>query len=186
MQFRHTDLSSLAGHNECKEYRALRASHTIINTCRHIINRLTSMQCELNCTVNMSDMLGVNEEPHVNGLPYVSKLLRFCLFADDSSIYFDSDNLRTLQQDIRKVRKWLEANRLALNISKTNYVIFHSPAKKLNEFVRIKLGFKLINCVQSVKYFGILVDAAFSWKPQITELSKKLAWTTGIFCNIRH
>ena len=127
---------------------------------------------------------------YVNGLPNASKLLRFYLFADDTSIYFDSDNLSTLQKivnrELKKVRKWLEANRLALNISITNYVIFHSPAKNLNEFIRIKLGSKVINCVQSIKYFGILVDATLSWKPQIIELSKKLARTTGIFYKIRH
>ena len=80
---------------------------------------------------------------YVNDLPNASKLLRFYLFADDTSIYFDPDNLLTpqkivnRQQGVKKVRKWLEANRLALNISKTNYVIFPSPAKNLNEFIRI-------------------------------------------------
>ena len=33
---------------------------------------------------------------YVNDLSYVSKVLAFCLFADDTSIYFDSDNLITL------------------------------------------------------------------------------------------
>ena len=75
---------------------------------------------------------------YVNDLSYVSKVLTFYLFADDTSIYFDSDNLITLQKivnrELRKVRKWLEANRLSLNINKTNYVIFHSSAKKVSEF----------------------------------------------------
>ena len=127
---------------------------------------------------------------YVNDLPNTSKLLRFYLFADDTSIYIDSDNLSTLQKivnrELKKVRKWLEANRLALNISKTNYVIFHSSAKNLNEFIRSKLGSKVINRVQYIKYLGILVDATLSWKPQIIELSKKLARTTGIFYKIRH
>ena len=66
---------------------------------------------------------------YVNDLPYVSKILKFYLFADDTSIYYDSENLITLQKtinrELRKVRKWLEANRLSLNIAKTTYVIFH-------------------------------------------------------------
>ena len=127
---------------------------------------------------------------NVNDLPNGSKLLRFYLFANDTSIYFDSDNLRTLQKiddrKLRKVRKWLKANRLALNISKTNYVIFHSPAKKLNEFIRIKPGSKAINHVQSIRYLGILVGVTLSWKPQTIELSKKLARTVSIFYKIRH
>ena len=65
----------------------------------------------------------------VNDLPNISKVLELYLFADDTSIYYESDNLPTLQKivnrELRKVRKWLEANRLPLNIGKTNYVISH-------------------------------------------------------------
>ena len=113
---------------------------------------------------------------YVNDLPYVSKVLNFYLFADDTSIYFDSDNLithwRKSSRELRKVSKWLEANRLSLNISKTNYVIFHSSARKVSEFVRIKLDSKIINRVDYVKYLGILIDATLTWKHHITELSK--------------
>ena len=35
---------------------------------------------------------------YVNDLPSVSKILEFYLFADDTSIYFESDNLLTLQK----------------------------------------------------------------------------------------
>ena len=55
---------------------------------------------------------------YVNDLPSVSKVLRFYLLADDTSIYYDSDNLINLQKvvnrELRKVRKWLDANRLSL------------------------------------------------------------------------
>ena len=52
---------------------------------------------------------------YVNDLPGVSKVLRFCLFADGTSIYYDSDDFINLQKVVnralRKVRKWLDANR---------------------------------------------------------------------------
>ena len=37
-----------------------------------------------------------------------------------------------------------------------------------------------------MKYLGIFIDATLTWKHHITELSKKLARTTGIFFKIRH
>ena len=84
--------------------------------------------------------------------------MQFYLFADDTSIYFDSNNLVYLQKivnrELKKIKKWLEANRLALNIDKTNYVIFHSPARKIEEFVKIKLGSKPIT---RVNYINTLV-----------------------------
>ena len=64
--------------------------------------------------------------------------MKFYLFADDTSIYFDSKDLITLQKvvnrELKKVKKWLDANRLSLNISKTNYVIFHSQSKRIKAF----------------------------------------------------
>ena len=114
---------------------------------------------------------------YMNDLPYVSKVLQFYLFADNTSIYYDANDLITLQKVInresRKVSKWLEANRLALNISKTNYVIFHSASKKINEFIKVKLGWKAINQVDCIKYLGIFIDSTLSWKPHMLLNFKK-------------
>ena len=72
---------------------------------------------------------------YINDLSYVSKHLRFYLFANDTNIYFEAKDLETLQKIMNRkrshVKKWLEANKLSLNIEKTNFVVFHSPAKKL-------------------------------------------------------
>ena len=50
----------------------------------------------------------------------------------------------------------LEANLLSLNISKTNYVIFHSKVRKIDEFIRIKIGSKAIKHENYVRYLGLL------------------------------
>ena len=70
-------------------------------------------------------------------------------------------------------------------MSETNYVIFHSPAKRIDDFIRIKLGSKALSRVDYIKYLGVLADFTLTWKPHITELSKKPARTTGISFKIR-
>ena len=72
---------------------------------------------------------------YINDLPNVSKLLNtFYLFADDTNIYFKSNDITHLQKimnrELRKVKKWLDANLLSLNIDKTNFVIFHPTVIK--------------------------------------------------------
>ena len=49
-----------------------------------------------------------------------------------------------MNREFKKVEKWVDANQLALNIDKTNYVIFHSPQKKITEQIIIKLMKKKI------------------------------------------
>ena len=116
--------------------------------------------------------------------------MTFCLFADDTNIYYESSDLLNIQKvvnrELRKVRKWLEANRLALNIEKTNFVIFHSPKHKLTDHIVLKIGKKKISQESHVRFLGVLLDSTLSWRYHLTELAKKLARTAGIFYKIRH
>ena len=126
----------------------------------------------------------------INDLPNVSKYLTFYLFADDTNIYFESPELskieKVVNRELRKVRKWLEANRLALNVDKTNFVIFHSQQRKLTDHIVLKIGNKKIKQESYVKFLGVLLDSNLSWKFHLAELSKKLARTAGLFYKIRH
>ena len=91
-----------------------------------------------------------------------------------------------MNRELKKVRKWLDANRLSLNIDKTNFVVFHSPQIKLVEPVIIRFGKKKLKRESCVKFLGIMFDANLSWKYHIAELSKKLSRSIGIFDKIRH
>ena len=123
-------------------------------------------------------------------LPNSSSKLSFYLFADDTNIYFESDSLNHLQKvinkELRHVKKWLDANKLALNVEKTNFVIFHSVKNTLNEGISIKIGDQHVRQAKYVKFLGLLLDENLSWKYHLYELSKKLSRTCGIFFKIRH
>ena len=152
----------------------------------------TSETLEIKCGVPQGSVLGpLLFLLYINDLAKVSKKLTFFLFADDTNIYYESSNIldiqKTVNKELRKVRKWLEANRLALNIDETNFVIFHSPQNIPNDRVIIKFGRKKkVNQETYVKFLGVLLDSSLSWKPHITELSKKLSRTVGLFYKIRH
>ena len=154
------------------------------------VNGHTSAKIEITCGVPQGSVLGLLLFLiHINDLPNVSKYLSFYLFADDTNIYFKSHDLAHLQKimnrELKKVRKWLDANRLSLNIDKTNFVVFHSPHKKIDDPVVIRFGRKKIKRENCVKFLSILLDANLSWKYHVNELSKKLSRTIGIFYKIR-
>ena len=93
---------------------------------------------------------------------------------------------KVVNRELRKVRKWLEANRLALNIDKTNFIIFHSPQHKLTDHIVLKIVNKKIKQESHVRFLGVLLDSNLSWNFHLSELSKKLARTAGLFYKIRH
>ena len=118
---------------------------------------------------------------YINDLPNASKKLTFYLFADDISIYYESNDLSDLikivNNELKFVKKWLDANKLSLNIDKTNYIIIHSSSVNVPSGSDIKIGKNQIKRVKFVKFLGLLLDEHLSWKYYISELSKKLART---------
>ena len=83
------------------------------------------------------------------------KHLTFYLFADGTNIYFESSDLLQIQKvvirELRKVQKWVEANRLGLNIDKTNFVIFYSQQRKITDHIVLGFGRKSIKKGSYVK-----------------------------------
>ena len=62
-----------------------------------------------------------------------------------------------------KLVNWLNSNRLAVNVSKTNFVIFSAKNKPLKP-VTIIINRKPIEQKDHVKYLGILIDSKLSFK----------------------
>ena len=70
------------------------------------------------------------------------------------------------------MKKWLDANKLALHIDKTTIVIFHSAQNPLNDCVSIKIAKKYAKQAKYVKFLGLLLDEQLSWKHHLCKLSK--------------
>ena len=102
---------------------------------------------------------------YINDLPNISKKLKLFLFADDTNIYHEDDNLRnfekTLNQELKKLNQWLCVNRLALNVNKTNFVLFHTFNTPIKENITLKINSIAIQEQKYIKYLGVLLDYAF-------------------------
>ena len=69
--------------------------------------------------------------------------LKFYLFADDTHMLYADRNLKLLETmdnaELSNVYNWLTANKLSLNIMKSNFVIFRPRQKNLNYEVNLKV-----------------------------------------------
>ena len=152
-----------------KSYLNNRKQH--VSVCGNISETL-----EIICGVPQGSVLGpLLFLLYINDLPLVSKKLTSFLFADDTNIYYESSEVleiqKTVNKELRKIRKWLEANRLALNIKKkNNFVLFYPPRHKFNVQITLKFGKKKISQETCIKFLGVLLDSHLSWKSHITEL----------------
>ena len=126
---------------------------------------------------------------YINDLPNISKKLKFFLFADDTNIYYESSNLKeleiTINKELKWLNQWLSVNRLALNIKKTNYIIFHPKNKLIKETITLTINKKAIDEKKYVKYLGILIDSSLSWKFHIDNVTKKISRSIGVLYKLR-
>ena len=63
-------------------------------------------------------------------------------FADDTNILFSNKNkkliAKILNKELKLVFEWLCANRLSINVTKTEFLIFKPPKKPLNQSTEAK------------------------------------------------
>ena len=99
---------------------------------------------------------------YINDMPSVSKLLKFHLFADDTSIFFSDQNLRNLENtvnhELTKVSDWLTANKLTLNVEKSNFLLISSSQHNLSYQVNLSIDDKSIVQKDCIKYLGVIID----------------------------
>ena len=80
----------------------------------------------------------------------------------------------------------MSANKISLNVEKTELVIFKSPRKVLLDGIKIKLSGKRLYPSNSVKYLGIKLDKFLHWHDQVNSISVKLNRANALLLKIRN
>jgi hypothetical protein len=92
---------------------------------------------------------------------------------------------KIINNELKQLNVWLNVNRLALNISKTNFVIFHPFNKPLQHNVTLKINRKAIMQKDHIKYLGVIIDSHLNWKHHILNVSKKISRSIGVMYKLR-
>ncbi len=110
-------------------------------------------------------------------------------FADDTNLLCSERDPTLLRQkvnrDLKLLFDWLCSNRLSLNASKTEFIIFKPPRKDLMQRITLQLNGITLYESTKIKYLGIIMDDRLNWKHHITELSKVLNKSIGIIFKMR-
>ena len=110
-------------------------------------------------------------------------------FADDTNLLFSHKNpkelKKTMNKELKLLFEWLCANRLSLNVGKTEFIIFWPPKMNLNDRIVLTLNKSKIYESRKIKYLGLIIDDRLSWKFHINELCKKLNKSIGMLFKIR-
>ena len=111
-------------------------------------------------------------------------------FADDTNLLYLGKSIEKLNKlvnyDLKDLLHWLNANKISLNVKKTELVIFKSKRKQFDSEIKLKLSRKRLSPTDSVKYLGVKIDENLSWKSHIDYLSVKLNRANTLLMKIRN
>ena len=142
---------------------------------------------DIHCGVPQGSILGpLLFLVYINDIVHSSTLLKFCLFADDTTIYYsskvDAETESILNAELSKVYNWLCCNKLSLNMDKSSYLEFTNMK---SDKVTLKMANRVIDQKSVAKYLGVLIDEKLSWKPHIDNINLKIRRGIGMISKVR-
>ena len=117
---------------------------------------------------------------YVNDICNVSPVLKFILFADDTNIFCSGSDIVQLSiivsNELDKLNEWFAVNKLSLNLSKTNVMLFTNCRRDQNVSISIN-NYCEIDMVYKTKLLGVMIDSKVNWKDHVAMVKSKLSKT---------
>jgi len=138
---------------------------------------------DIDCGVPQGSVLGhLLFIIYTNDMPTNLTRSKSILFGDDTTLYASSDStldlIKIMNKELQILADWFKANKLSLNSTKTNYIIFdrkHTPSLQ-----PVLTDGKIIDRVSSTKFLGIYyIDECLQWKDHIDHCKNKIR--SGIY-----
>ena len=153
-------------------------------------NDATSTRQHIKCGVPQGSILGpLLFLVYINDLPNISKSLYSIIFADDTNFFISGKNTQDLvtkmNTELIEIVKWLQCNKLSLNIDKTKFMIFSPKRQKSILSNRVKINGKELEQVSEIKFLGVILDCKLTWSSHIQKIRNKIAKSVGIICQAK-
>lgn len=119
---------------------------------------------------------------YINDIFQVSTLLKLILFADDTNIFYSNDDynnlIHNINNELMKLKTWMDINKLSLNLSKTKVMFFGNYNPSINTVINID-GVSL-DTVSEIKFLGVIIDSKLNWKTHIRHIQGKVSKSISI------
>ena len=155
-------------------------------TQRCNVNGRLSTPRTITCGVPQGSILGpLLFLMYINDLPNCLREASPRMFADDTNITLTAKTLTELKlaltPELSNLNCWLRANRLSLNVAKTELMIIGSRQRLNTQCyeVDIRIDDEMIKRVDRTKSLGLTIDDRLSWSNHVDEICRKVSSAIG-------
>ena len=125
---------------------------------------------------------------YVNDMPVPSRHVELNLYADDTAIIASSRKpallVRYLELYFIDLERWLRGWRIAINVSKSNAILFAKSGWRVSKPRPVQLLREPIQWVDTTRYLGVILDTRITWSPHIVQVRKKAAQRLGLLSSL--
>ena len=127
----------------------------------------------------------------INDLPNISDKFKSILFADDTTLSFETttqDELNIVcNHELSKFYSWTLANRLTINFGKNKtYYILHTFTNINSDSLQITINNKAIESVNEGEFLGVIIDNNLKFQAHVHKVCNKISKSIGIMYKLRN
>ena len=78
-----------------------------------------------------------------------------------------------IENEMVKLKKWFNDNKLSLNLNKTKFMIFGHQRREAN--ILLSLDGVFIDRVSEFRFLGVIIDDKLTWKAHIVQVKSKVS-----------
>ena len=126
---------------------------------------------------------------YINDLNTAIKHCKVHHFADDTNLLHTNESIKKLNKainsDLKNLTNWLNANKISLNVSKAELILFKPKIRKLDFDLKLKLNSKRLYPTKSLKYLVIKIGENLNWIDHINDIAIKLNRANNMLFKVR-
>ena len=129
---------------------------------------------------------------YINDISHCLDKCKVSLYADDTVLYYSSDNineaLRSVQKDLTSLNNWCHKNKITVNCKKTKYCVYGMRSiikKSKNVDMLLSLNNTVLEKVCSYKYLGFILDDQLNFNKHISETVNVVSHKLYLLSKIR-
>ena len=117
----------------------------------------------------------------------------FILYADDTTLNATvesfgetaADIQLSISNELQKICKWLDLNKLHLNVAKSKFMLFHMPQKVIPQ-LHFSLNGSPIDYVTEFIFLGLTLDCNLNFKSHLKTIGTKISRVIGLLHKLKY
>ena len=92
---------------------------------------------------------------------------------------------KTIVSELQNIFKWLDVNRLCLNVAKSKFMLFYMPQKEIAQLT-FNINGMVIEHVKEFNFLGLILDSNLNWTAHLKAIGSTISRVIGLLRKLKY